>query len=75
MRYLRRIIAHRIDELVREAGCPEPDSRGFARRGNQLLGLITAHFEEEEEVLLPILDSHDDRRGVRPRGTLGSGNY
>lgn len=31
-----------------------PDAVAFARRTDQLLGLVTAHFEAEEEVLLPV---------------------
>lgn len=35
---------------------PRPDYRAFARRTDNLPGLIAAHFEEEEEVLLPLID-------------------
>jgi len=56
MRYEHRIVGRWLDELSREASKESADARAFSRRGDQLLGLITAHFEEEEEVLLPILD-------------------
>lgn len=56
MRYEHRIISRWVDDLVREASRPVPDGRTFARRADNLLGLMTAHFEEEEAVLLPVLD-------------------
>jgi iron-sulfur cluster repair protein YtfE (RIC family) len=57
MRYEHTIIARQVDDLAAEARRPLPDARRFARHADQLLGLIAAHFEEEEEVLLGILDS------------------
>lgn len=51
MRYEHRIVVRWTDELANT-----PDVIGFARRADNLLGLVWAHFEEEEEVLLPILD-------------------
>jgi hemerythrin-like domain-containing protein len=51
------------DELAALASAPGPDVTAFARRADNLLGLIWAHFEEEEELLLPILDrtmSHEE---------------
>lgn len=56
MRYEHRIVGRWTDELARMASASPPDTTGFARRADNLLGLIWAHFEEEEEVLLPILD-------------------
>jgi len=56
MRYEHFIIGRSIDELSREASKIEQNAAGFLSQGNQLLGLILAHFEEEEAVLLPILD-------------------
>jgi hemerythrin-like domain-containing protein len=56
MRHEHRIIGRWVKELSREAARPVPDARAFARRADNLLGLMTAHFEEEEEVLLPVLD-------------------
>jgi hypothetical protein len=38
------------------AASASPDAAAFVRRADNLLGLIWAHFEEEEMVLLPVLD-------------------
>ena len=56
MRYEHRIVVRWTDELASMASSATPDITAFARRADNLLGLIWAHFEEEEEVLLPILD-------------------
>jgi hemerythrin-like domain-containing protein len=56
MRYEHRIVVRWTDELAAIAAAPAADITAFARRADNLLGLIWAHFEEEEEVLLPILD-------------------
>lgn len=56
MRYEHRIIERWIGELAGEMAKPAPKAVFFARRTDNLLGLIAAHFEEEEEVLLPVLD-------------------
>jgi hemerythrin-like domain-containing protein len=56
MRHEHRIVERWIGELAKEAAKPRPDYRAFARRADNLLGLIAAHFEEEEEVLLPLID-------------------
>ena len=50
------IIDRWIEELAVHAASTAPDVVGFARRADWLFGLIEAHFEEEEEVLLPILE-------------------
>jgi hemerythrin-like domain-containing protein len=57
MRYEHRIVARWTDELEAIAARPIADVRAFVRRADNLLGLVWAHFEEEEEVLLPILDA------------------
>jgi iron-sulfur cluster repair protein YtfE (RIC family) len=57
MRYEHTIIARQLADLEIEAHRPTPDAKRFARHADQLLGLIHAHFEEEEEVLLDVLDS------------------
>jgi hemerythrin-like domain-containing protein len=57
MRFEHHIIARRIEGLAHEASRPAPDVKRFARQADHLLGLIAAHFEAEEEVLLSILDS------------------
>jgi hemerythrin-like domain-containing protein len=56
MRHEHAIIDRWIEELAVHAGSEAPDPGWFARRAERLFGLIDAHFEEEEEVLLPILD-------------------
>lgn len=56
MRYEHGIVARWTDELAAMAAASAPDTTAFTRRADNLLGLIRAHFEEEEEVLLPILD-------------------
>lgn len=52
-----RIIARWLDDMDRLADHAQPDARTFARRGDQLMGLVLAHLESEEEVLLPILEA------------------
>lgn len=56
MRYEHRIVGRGIDELAGLSKGEAPDPVAFTRRTDALLGLIRAHFEEEEQVLLPILD-------------------
>ena len=56
MRYEHRIVGRSIDALTKMAADPDSSPAAFARSTDRLLGLIAAHFEEEEEVLLPILD-------------------
>jgi len=57
MRYEHRIIGRWITELRNHANQPSPDIMAFTRRAENLLGLISAHLEEEEDILLPVLDS------------------
>ena len=56
MRHEHRIVERWIDQLASESEKGTPDTTLFVRRADQLLGLILAHFEDEEEVLLPVLD-------------------
>lgn len=56
MRYDHKIVNKWIGELAEEAAKGEPDPAVFSRKMDHLMGLIFAHFEKEEEVLLPILD-------------------
>jgi hemerythrin-like domain-containing protein len=56
MRYEHRVVGRWIGELRAEADKPKVDAAKFTRRADNLLGLIWAHFEEEEEVLLPFID-------------------
>ena len=57
MRHEHTIVGRWTAELAAEAAKPAPDPDAFAQRANHLLGLVAAHFEEEEEVLLPVLDA------------------
>lgn len=56
VRHEHRVVGRWIDELVAEVRKDAPDYVAFARRTDNLLGLLWAHFEEEEQVLLPIVD-------------------
>ena len=56
MRYEHRVVGRWIGELRAESDKPAIDAARFARRTDNLLGLLWAHFEEEEEVLLPLID-------------------
>jgi hemerythrin-like domain-containing protein len=56
MRHEHRIVERWIDQLASESEKGRPDTTLFVRRADQLFGLILAHFEDEEEVLLPVLD-------------------
>jgi hemerythrin-like domain-containing protein len=84
MRREHAIIRRWSAELAAEAAQKAPDARAFARRADKLLGLLRAHMEEEEEVLLPVLDRHltaeqfqreviDDRRELPPSGPATAG--
>ena len=54
--YEHRIVERSIAALEREAAKPTPDAAAFSRDALHLMGLLYAHFEDEEEVPLPILD-------------------
>lgn len=56
MRFEHRVVERWIGDLHKEAEAASPNVTAFARRTDYLLGLVTAHFEAEEEVLLPVLD-------------------
>jgi hemerythrin-like domain-containing protein len=56
MRSEHAIIDRWIEELAVHAASPAPDVVWLARSADRLFGLIEAHWEEEEEVLLPILE-------------------
>ncbi len=72
MRQEHAIVARWTEELASEAAKPEPDATRFARRADQLLGVLQAHLENEEEVLLPVLDwtmtPEDFEREIFSRG-------
>lgn len=55
MRYEHSIIHRSIGEL-RAMSLDPAQAAAFARRADNLLGVVLAHFELEEEVLFPILD-------------------
>lgn len=57
MRHEHGVVGRWIAELGTEAAKDSPDADAFARRTDNLLGLLWAHFEEEEEVLLPLIDA------------------
>lgn len=54
LRHEHRIVARWTEDLKRAAD--RGDARTFGHRALQLMGLLAAHFECEDEVLLPILD-------------------
>lgn len=56
MRGDHRVVGRWIAELNGLARSSTPDAVRFSRAADRLIGLITAHFENEEEVLLPVLD-------------------
>ncbi len=56
MRFEHRVIDRWIAELRAESTKTKIDVAKFARRTDNLLGLLWAHFEEEEQVLLPFID-------------------
>ena len=64
MRYEHGIIGRGIDDLRKESAAPAFDAVRFVRDTDRLLGLIAAHFEKEEEVLLPVLDESMTREQV-----------
>jgi hemerythrin-like domain-containing protein len=72
MRHEHAIVGRWTAELARQAEEANPDAALFSRRADQLLGLILAHFEDEEEVLLPILDwtmtAEDFQREIASKG-------
>lgn len=55
MRYEHEIIHRWMAELARIAAAGV-DVVGFVRQADRLLGVITAHFELEEQVFFPVLD-------------------
>lgn len=54
--YEHRIVERWIAELDQEASNSAPDPAAFALSAHHLTGLLYAHFEVEEEVLLSVLD-------------------
>jgi hemerythrin-like domain-containing protein len=72
MRHEHAIVARQTNELAAEVEKAQPNAVWFARRADQLLGLLLAHLENEEEILLPVLDwtmtSEDFEREILSRG-------
>lgn len=56
MRHEHLIVGRWIGMLRDAARSPDVDPGAFVRHVDRLLGLVLAHFECEEEVLLPLLD-------------------
>lgn len=56
MRHDHTIAIHRLAEIDIESSRDNPDARWFSRRADQLLGLLLAHLDAEERILLPVLD-------------------
>lgn len=61
------IVARWLAELRTLADAAQLDTASFARGANQLLGLVRAHFEVEEKILLPVLDQTMTREEVDQR--------
>ncbi len=57
MRYEHNIIRRWFLDLDNETKLRYPDARRFSYQAAQLIGLLKAHLEKEEELLLPILDT------------------
>lgn len=55
--YEHRIVERWIADLETEAAKDSPDAAAFSEKAVHLVGLLRAHFEVEEQVLLPILDT------------------
>ena len=63
MQYEHAVVDRWIGELATSARDRPTDARAFARRADRLLGLLTAHFEVEDQVFLPVLDRALPERG------------
>ncbi len=61
---MHEIIGRGVSELGALAEAETIDIATFVRKTDRLLGLVAAHFEEEEEVLLPILDATMTRKAL-----------
>lgn len=55
--YEHRIVERWIADLESELAKDSPDAAAFSQKAVHLVGLLRAHFEVEEQVLLPILDT------------------
>ncbi len=57
MRHEHKIVLRWTEELEAEAAKEKPDYNRFAQKSDMLTGLVRAHFELEDDVLLPHVDS------------------
>lgn len=71
MRHEHVIVGRWVGELATMAAAAEVDATAFARKADRLLGLVAAHFEEEEDVLLPILDKSTTRAELEKELGMG----
>jgi len=65
LRLEHRIIERWVHLLDERAASSPPDAAGFVRQAYELVGLLRAHFEVEETLLLPILDRKMSRDQFR----------
>jgi iron-sulfur cluster repair protein YtfE (RIC family) len=76
MRHDHTVAVHRLAEIDSESSRDNPDARWFARRADQLLGLLLAHLDAEERILLPVLDqamtAEEYAREIGERSSPGS---
>lgn len=75
MRLEHVIVGRWIDELAAELKKSKPDYVAIARRSDNLLGLLWAHFEEEEKVLLPYVDRSMTREAFEKEVNLEKGHH
>jgi hemerythrin-like domain-containing protein len=75
MQHEHRVVGRWIAELRAEAAKARIDAAKFARRTDNLLGLLWAHFEEEEEVLLPFIDKSMSREQFERELGEGAGAH
>lgn len=75
MRYEHRVVSRWIGELRAEADKERIDAAKFSRRTDNLLGLLWAHFEEEEEVLLPFIDKNMSKEQFERELGPGTGGH
>lgn len=74
MRHAHRVVERWTRGLAQLAEQPAFNAHGFARETDRLLGLVEAHFEAEEDVLLPLVDAAMTREAFeREVGPAGHG--
>jgi hemerythrin-like domain-containing protein len=70
LRREHRLIERWTVDLAREAAVQDPDIDRFAGQLYRLIGLLIAHFDAEEEVLLPLLERTMSREDLE-RDVIG----